>query len=146
MRYGETWKLTRKRVRLVPQFPVLPNSLTLAEYIRAWRLNADGCDSMNDTATLTAESSTLLGQPARMLLGNLSHGQKRLLEILLACAARTAAIFADEPLAGLAQDRVAWCVEKLNKFRADGGALLVVAHRPEQQHWKADWQCEVFPA
>jgi branched-chain amino acid transport system ATP-binding protein len=76
----------------------------------------------------------------------MSHGQKRLLEIFLACAARPAVIFADEPLAGLAPDRIPWCVETLNSFSNSDGALLIVAHQRELEHWKVNWHREVHPA
>ena len=87
VRFGRTWQLTRSSIRMIPQFPVLPDGMTIAEYVGAWhRYRPPACRrELND---VLREVEKLTAQSRRLLLGRLSHGQKRVIEILLAFSAR----------------------------------------------------------
>ena len=146
VRVGQTWRLTRSVLRSIPQFPMQPETLTIAEYLRAWHLYRPSTSPDINLDHVTQEMEQITDHTSSALLGTLSHGQQRLVDILLSIRARPRILLADEPLAGLSQHRSEWCVAQLTDFRRQGGALLVVAHKPEHQLWDADWTQEVYPA
>jgi ABC-type multidrug transport system ATPase subunit len=145
VKFGHTYRLTRSLVRIIPQFPISPESMTVAEYIKVWHRYRPTGTSNVDVGEVVRETEEISGHSADVLIDTLSHGQKRLLDIILASAANPRLLLADEPLAGLSPIMITWTVDRLNGFRLRGGALLVVAHKPERQFWDANWLREVIP-
>jgi ABC-2 type transport system ATP-binding protein len=73
-----------------------------------------------------------LGTIARRQAGGLSGGERRRLSVALAFAGDPAAIFLDEPTAGLDVEsrRSVWA--EINRYSADGGTVLLTTHYLEE--------------
>ena len=146
VRFGSTWRLTRSFLRMIPQFPMHPPDLTIREYLNGWYLCRPVSSWDVNLGRVTEELEEITGHSRHTALGTLSHGQRRLVDIRLSLYARPQLLLADEPLAGLSQQRLDWCVALLGEFRRQGGTLLVVAHTAERHLWNADCTREVLPA
>ncbi len=66
-----------------------------------------------------------LERRAHMRAGSLSHGEKRLLEIAVALAARPKLLLLDEPLAGLGQDESQASIRLLSEIKKELTIVLV---------------------
>jgi branched-chain amino acid transport system ATP-binding protein len=80
-----------------------------------------------------AEADALLdrvrmGHRADVTAGELSHGDKRKLEIALALAREPAVLLLDEPMAGVSVEDVPALVELVGGLRADGVGVCMVEH------------------
>jgi ABC-2 type transport system ATP-binding protein len=73
-----------------------------------------------------------LGTIARRQAGGLSGGERRRLSVALAFAGEPAAIFLDEPTAGLDVEsrRAVWA--EIDQYSADGGTVLLTTHYIEE--------------
>jgi ABC-type branched-subunit amino acid transport system ATPase component len=60
---------------------------------------------------------------------NLSHGQRKLLELARALACKPRILMLDEPIAGLFPEMVSQVEQLLLDLRQDGTAIVVVEHR-----------------
>lgn len=143
VRLGDTHSLTRLTIRVIPQFPITPDSMTITEYLSAWDLYRPSQSRNVTLKEVMDEIIALTDHESDALIGTLSHGQKRLVDILLATASQPKIILADEPLAGLAQTKISWCIDRLSAFRTNGGAILAVAHEPERHFYNANWLYEM---
>jgi ABC-type sugar transport system ATPase subunit len=70
--------------------------------------------------------------PLKALAGNLSTGQKQLLEIARALAVNPSVIILDEPTSSLPSRDVARLLGVIKQLRADGTAVLFVSHRLDE--------------
>ena len=67
----------------------------------------------------------LLDDRAEVRAGDLSHGERRALEIAIALALRPKAFLLDEPMAGMGPENTAKLIEILDGLRAEAPILLV---------------------
>ena len=73
-----------------------------------------------------------LDHKARALAGDISHGDKRKLEIAVILATKADIVLLDEPMAGVASGDVAGLVENIRTMQADKGCtVLMVEHHLE---------------
>lgn len=144
----KAWALARRSVRLVPQFPELPLSLFLSEYLTVWAATATrigAADAVSLARDVSPVVMSFIGARTDGPLGELSFGQRRLVELFLTVKARPVLVLADEPLAGISSARVPQVQELFAEYFAGGGTVLMAVHRPELQHWSATWIREVIP-
>jgi branched-chain amino acid transport system ATP-binding protein len=66
-----------------------------------------------------------LGERAGTLVADLSHGERRQLEIAMALAARPRMLLLDEPMAGMGLDESARLVEILRALKGDITVMLI---------------------
>jgi branched-chain amino acid transport system ATP-binding protein len=66
-----------------------------------------------------------LGDRAGTLVADLSHGERRQLEIAMALAARPRMLLLDEPMAGMGIDESARLVEILRSLKGDITVMLI---------------------
>lgn len=142
---GRPWEAARNQLRLLPQFPVLPSSFTLAEVLSVWMAakpdhgipDRDGCLEMTKMLARVEPASRI---------GALSFGQRRLVELAIAFHVGTRVILADEPLAGLSPTATRGVVQAAERFVGTGGTFVATAHKPERRHWEPSWALEVCAA
>ena len=67
----------------------------------------------------------LLGDRADVRAGDMSHGERRALEIAIALALKPKAFLLDEPMAGMGPENTQKLVEILDGLRAEAPILLV---------------------
>ena len=115
---------------LFPSFTVLENCRLAAQanFPRPWDwvTPATRCRRSLQTAEDVIEQVGLSGVAGR-LVGTLSHGERRQLEIGVCLAGSPKVLLLDEPLAGMGADESARMLELLRKLKA-GHALLLVEH------------------
>lgn len=145
------WRVIREGLRVIPQFPTLPVSLIVMEYVKVWRRYNPGCLVERERETdrhrvAKGELGRLFGIDTRVPISVLSTGQRRLLEIFLAFAAKPRVLLADEPLAGIAREFIPYVAEGIRGVRESSGAVLMVTHGSEASPWRGDWAVEVMPA
>jgi branched-chain amino acid transport system ATP-binding protein len=66
-----------------------------------------------------------LGERAAAMVADLSHGERRQLEIAMALAARPRMLLLDEPMAGMGSDESARLVETLRTLKGDITVMLI---------------------
>ena len=66
-----------------------------------------------------------LGERATRLVADLSHGERRQLEIAMALAARPRMLLLDEPMAGMGLDEAARLVATLRRLKGDIAVMLI---------------------
>lgn len=86
-----------------------------------------------DEKDMRAEGRALLelaglGDKINELAANLSHGQKRLLEVARAVAAHPKILMLDEPATGLTADEVASLAELIKTLQAGGLSIVLIEH------------------
>jgi branched-chain amino acid transport system ATP-binding protein len=116
-------------VNVFPQLTALENALVpvLAAAGRTWRLLRPV--SREVTARTEAEAALeRVGLAARrdVPASALSHGDKHLLEVAVALAARPALLFLDEPTAGMNPLERAHLLESIRKLARGGGTTFVL--------------------
>lgn len=117
----------RRRIGVSPQetsFPPTARVRELIELVRAHFAAPAATDDLLDEFGL--------GVVAARLAGGLSGGERRRLALALAFAGRPAALFLDEPTAGLDVEarRSAWA--SVRAFRESGGAVLLTTHHLDE--------------
>jgi branched-chain amino acid transport system ATP-binding protein len=115
---------------LFPSFTVLENC-RLAAQARFpspwnWVTPAVRCRRSLRTAEEAIERVGLSGV-ARRIVGTLSHGERRQLEIAVCLAGTPQVLLLDEPLAGMGAEESARMLELLQRLKA-GHAILLVEH------------------
>lgn len=129
-------RLTRSGIRLIPQFPSMPRSLTVSDVARVWSGTVDYAQSER---MLLEEATSLLESSTQTKIGEFSYGRRRLFEMLLAFRSAPRILIADEPFAGLDPEHVEWCCDQFESFCAAGGAALVTGHLGEKERLKSNW-------
>jgi len=116
-----------QRTNLFPDLSVEENARLAAQsQVTGWRLGrrAEKDSAVLDQARTALDRVGLLSRRAD-LARELSHGQRRLLEIAVALATGPAVLLLDEPLAGLGPEETAPGVVLLRTLARDHAILLV---------------------
>jgi ABC-type branched-subunit amino acid transport system ATPase component len=110
------------------------DDLTVADNLRVTvrRKHREGRTRTNDPITLDEAQATLeqfgLGAFTHRQPGELSHGQRRLIGVAKAVAARPRLICMDEPAAGLDEQESDELAQAIRRVVDDGIAVLLVEH------------------
>jgi branched-chain amino acid transport system ATP-binding protein len=115
---------------LFPSFTVMENCRLAAQasYPRPWNWVSPAlrCRRSLQTAEEAIERVGLSGV-ARRIVGTLSHGERRQLEIAVCLAGTPQVLLLDEPLAGMGAEESARMLELLQQLKS-GHAILLVEH------------------
>ena len=117
-----------QRTNIFPQFTVLENVRLAAQSRRQqpWRLFSKAMEqkwALEKARACIEEAG--LGKRVDWVLGVLSHGEQRQLEIAMVLATDAQVLLLDEPLAGMGSEESASMVEVLKRLRQTRGILLV---------------------
>jgi len=119
---------TYQRTTVFPSFTVRENCRLAAQarFQRRWNWMR-GVSTCADTVSLSHEVMDRVGLSgvADVLVGLLSHGQKRQLEIAMCLAMQPAVLLLDEPLAGMGAEETDRVLGLLIELRTDHAILLV---------------------
>ncbi len=126
----------RRSLGVVAHQTFLYDYLTAEENLRFYA----GLYGVSDAAARAAELLAAVGleQYAREPVGTFSRGMQQRLAIARALVQRPRVLLLDEPFTGLDRDGQALLVELLRRFRAEGGACLLVSHDFEASALVAD--------
>ncbi|MRH29638.1 ATP-binding cassette domain-containing protein [Microbacterium sp. SYP-A9085] len=120
---------------LFPQLSVLENVRLAAQAALGGSYSLLRFPTAADQATATAHEKLQivgLAHRAGARAGDISHGDKRKLEIAVLLATRARVILLDEPMAGVASGDVAGLVDSIRELhRATGCTVLMVEHHIE---------------
>jgi branched-chain amino acid transport system ATP-binding protein len=113
---------------IVPGFPVLEN-VALAVQARSgtsFRLFGRAADeaALNGPAMAALEQTGLAGR-AQVGAGDLSHGEKRALELAIALAMKPKLLLLDEPMAGIGREETEQQIELLTRLKGRVTMILV---------------------
>jgi branched-chain amino acid transport system ATP-binding protein len=133
---GRTFQITQ----LLPEFSALEN-VALAEQAREghsfrFMRTAAREKSLNEPAMERLRAAGL-AQKASVLVGDLSQGERKQLELAIALACRPRLLLLDEPMAGLGPGESAAMVETLKALKGEV-AILLVEHDMEAVFALAD--------
>jgi branched-chain amino acid transport system ATP-binding protein len=119
-----------QRTTIYPNFTVLENCRLAAQSRQPrpwhWWQRADRCQFSNERA-LQAIQRTGLFEVVQREAGNLSHGQKRQLEIAMCLSTEPQVLLLDEPLAGMGAEETDRMLTLLDELR-QAHAILLVEH------------------
>lgn len=120
---------------LFPALTVLENTRIAAQVDLGRSLSLLRFPHRGDAATAKAREALQkvgLHHKEQALAGDLSHGDKRKLEIAVLIATRTELVLLDEPMAGVASGDVDGLTQIIRKIHAESGAtVLLVEHHME---------------
>ena len=127
---------TFQNTRLYPQMTVLDNVVIALKYATGERLSSALLrsrrmiqeDQVNKDKALQLLETVELAGKADAMGAELSHGQRRLVEITRALALEPKLLLLDEPTAGLFPEMVNWMKERILKLRDDGRTILFIEH------------------
>jgi len=88
----------------------------------------------DDAASVTARDrleEVDLAHRSKVLAGNLSHGEKRKLEIAMLLAAEPSVVLLDEPMAGVGSGDVQDLEDTIRRLHRSGRTVLMVEHHME---------------
>jgi len=119
-----------QRTTIFARFTVFENCRLAAQAMRPrpwnWWTPAASCPVSTGAATEALERAGLADLALRFA-GELSHGEKRQLEIAMCLATRPRVLLLDEPLAGMGQEETERMLTLLSSLK-DGHAILLVEH------------------
>jgi branched-chain amino acid transport system ATP-binding protein len=120
---------------LFPQLTVHENVRTAVQATQPGRYSLLHFPRRTDAASIRAEEllrSVGLGHRLDARAGDISHGDKRKLEIAVLLATRSRLVLLDEPMAGVASGDVAGLVDSIRGLQAETGCtVLMVEHHLE---------------
>jgi branched-chain amino acid transport system ATP-binding protein len=113
---------------IVPGFPVVEN-VALAVQARSgssFRMFGRAADeaALNGPALAALEQTGLAGR-AQLRAGDLSHGEKRALELAIALAMKPKLLLLDEPMAGIGREETEQQIELLTRLKGRMTMILV---------------------
>ncbi|MCA1586074.1 MAG: ABC transporter ATP-binding protein [Acidobacteria bacterium] len=123
----------RQRLGIQLQETQLADKLTVAETLRLFRsFYPDGptVDELLQTVELDSKRDAWVNK--------LSGGQKQRLSVACALAGRPELLFLDEPTTGLDPQSRRQLWEVLERFRAEGGTILLTTHYMDEAHALCD--------
>ena len=119
---------------LFPRLSILENVRLAAQAARGGSYSLVRFPRRSDAATeLAVEKLTEVGLEHRLdtLAGDISHGDKRKLEIAVLLATDADVVLLDEPMAGVASGDVPGLVEIIRRIHQEGRTVLMVEHHME---------------
>jgi branched-chain amino acid transport system ATP-binding protein len=119
---------------LFPGLSVVENARLAAQAEIGGSLNFVSVPEPGDAASLRAlESLELVGllDRADAPVGELSHGDKRKLELAVVLSAKPGVLLLDEPTAGVSVEETGPLVELIQSVHKSGTAIVMVEHRME---------------
>ena len=134
---GQRWDrdgtALRARLGIQLQETQLAEKLTVAETLRVFRSfypRGPSVDELLDTVEL--------GSKKDAWVKNLSGGQRQRLSVACALAGEPELLFLDEPTTGLDPQSRRQLWELLERFRANGGTILITTHYMDEAHELCD--------
>ncbi|MCY4479745.1 MAG: ABC transporter ATP-binding protein [Rhodospirillales bacterium] len=113
---------------IAPEFSALQNVMLAVQSVerKTFRfLKPARSDTSLKEQAMSHLVRLLLDDRAEIRAGDLSHGEKRALEIAIALALRPKAFLLDEPMAGMGPENTAKLIEILDGLRTEAPILLV---------------------
>lgn len=124
---GRTFQLTRvfPRMTVLENMHVAAQRATLRGLLRSWSLGPERQRALELLAFVG------LADLRDLLAGNLSYGQKKLLEFAFVLIAQPQVILLDEPAGGVNPTMLNYLTERIRMLNARGVTFLVVEHNME---------------
>ena len=123
LRWATHERELRQRLGVQLQETQLPDKLTVEETLRLFRSFYDGGRSVEELLQIVELESKRTSR-----VGKLSGGQKQRLSLACSLAGNPDLLFLDEPTTGLDPQSRRQLWQLLERFRADGGTILLTTH------------------
>ena len=134
---GLQWKTDerelRQRLGIQLQETQLPDKLTAVETLRLFRSFYDKGPTVDDLLKVVE-----LESKRHSRVGKLSGGQKQRLSLACALAGEPDLLFLDEPTTGLDPQSRRQLWHLLDRFRGDGGTILLTTHYMDEAEFLCD--------
>jgi len=133
LRWRRDERELRQRLGIQLQETQLPEKLTVHETLRLFRSFYHGGRSVDDLL-----HAIELGVKRDSRVGKLSGGQKQRLSLACALAGDPDLLFLDEPTTGLDPQSRRQLWHLLDRFRAEGGTILLTTHYMDEAEFLCD--------